>query len=150
MPLSTLSFVDARRAGGPSQVQRDHLDLAIDGAPLRTLLGLGDVVSIFGWLEREHEGRMVRAVMLAEPSELRSGRVPLYICPECADLGCGAVTVQIRRRGGEIVWSEFGRETSFLDGFSPIEPAREFHFDERTYRDAFARFAWRRGGKRRR
>ena len=150
MALNTLSFVDARRSGSPNQVQRDYLDVAIDGVPLRTLLDLGDVVSIFGWLEREHEGRMVRAVLLSEPSELPSGRVPLYICPECTDLGCGAVTVQIKRRGAEIVWSEFGHENNYLAGFGPIEPAREFHFDERSYRDAFGRFAWRRGGKRRR
>ncbi len=84
-----------------------------------------------------------------EATELAPGRVPLDVCPECADIGCGALTVHVARRGSEFVWSDFGHEGA-LPGVDLITPPRTFRFDEVHYRNAFARFAWRRGGKRRR
>jgi hypothetical protein len=44
-------------------------------------------------------------------SRLSSGRRLLYICPECGEIGCGAVTVQIEKKGDEIIWSDFRFET---------------------------------------
>ena len=29
------------------------------------------------------------------PADLPPGRVAVFVCPECADLGCGAVTVRL-------------------------------------------------------
>jgi hypothetical protein len=35
----------------------------------------------------------------------------LYVCPECGDLGCGALTAKVGRDGDYIVWSDFAFET---------------------------------------
>jgi len=47
-------------------------------------------------------------LLLKQKSELDSGRVPLFVCECCADLGCGALTAKIERVSGTVRWSEFG------------------------------------------
>jgi hypothetical protein len=32
-------------------------------------------------------------------------RVAIYVCPECGDLGCGAITVAVSREEGTVIWS---------------------------------------------
>ena len=65
----------------------------------------------------------------------------LYICPECADIGCGAVTLSVQREAGAIIWKEFGIENNYEDvvhteGFEDIGP---FTFDGRQYHKLFER-----------
>lgn len=78
---------------------------------------------------------VIRRLLMVEPGDLPGGRVSLYICPECGDIGCGAITVRIERRGLEIIWSDFGYENNYennveLESFCSIGP---FHFDLNTY-----------------
>ena len=50
-----------------------------------------------GWNENEKYNRHVLNVFrLKEKSELESKRVMLYICPECGDIDCGAVTIILK------------------------------------------------------
>jgi hypothetical protein len=50
---------------------------------------------------------------------LSPGRLPLYVCPECADLYCGALTVHAARAGSgdseTVVWSDFRYEDGLTD-----------------------------------
>jgi len=41
-------------------------------------------------------------------SSLPDGRVALYVCPECGDLGCGAVTALVERANDDVVWRDLG------------------------------------------
>ena len=66
--------------------------------------------------------------------------MPLYICPECADLGCGAVAVRVRFEGDCVVWSELGWDDPNVDG-EPTSDVRELWFDREAYRLALASFA---------
>lgn len=43
------------------------------------------------------------------------GRTPLYICAECGDVGCGAVTAEIEVLEEQVVWRRFGYENSYED-----------------------------------
>ena len=62
---------------------------------------------------------------------LAPGRLPLYVCPVCADLGCGAITVEVVRHEGVVTWQDFRMENGYsvpdeaidLSAFGP------FHFD---------------------
>lgn len=65
-----------------------------------------------------------------------SGRVALYVCPECGDYGCGVVSAKIARDGSDIVWSEFGYENDYDGNFLPIEKLGPFRFNEAEYRHA--------------
>ena len=50
---------------------------------------------------------------LRRPADLKSGRSMLYVCPECGDIGCGAITVRISDESGNIVWSAFAYENDY-------------------------------------
>jgi hypothetical protein len=75
-------------------------------------------------------------LLLDKNGDTSSGRVALYICPECGDLGCGAVSVRITRDTTDIVWSEFAWETNCQDHFQPIDNLGPFRFRELAYRSA--------------
>ena len=59
------------------------------------------------------------------------------MCPECGDLGCGAVTVVIERSGDKIIWRDFGFESN-SDEVTPIRGYRDitFVFDRAQYNQA--------------
>ncbi len=69
------------------------------------------------------------------------GRTALYICPECGDLGCGAVTLLVQREAGLIIWKDFGIQNNYeevihTDGFEDIGP---FTFEGKQYHELFDR-----------
>ncbi|WP_444905015.1 hypothetical protein ACJJIU_09970 [Microbulbifer sp. CnH-101-E] len=77
-----------------------------------------------------------KQLLLKKPSELESKRVPLYVCNCCADLGCGAITVKVERDDGYFVWSDFGYENNYEDGFSQnayMERTGPFKFNADLY-----------------
>ena len=55
---------------------------------------------------------MAELLQRRKPS-LSTGRYQLYICPECGDIGCGAVTARVEREGEFIVWRDFGFENDY-------------------------------------
>jgi len=63
-------------------------------------------------------------------------RLPLYVCPECGDLGCGAITVHVdRTQPGQVTWSGLRHE----NGYEPaddldLSAAGTFTFDTDDYR----------------
>ncbi len=59
-----------------------------------------------------------KQLLLKEPSELESKRIPLYVCNCCGDLGCGALTVKVEKIDGYFIWSDFGYENNYESGFS--------------------------------
>ncbi|ROP44663.1 hypothetical protein [Pseudokineococcus lusitanus] len=67
---------------------------------------------------------------------LGPGRLPLYVCPECGDLGCGAITVHVdHTRPGQVTWSALRHEK----GYEPaddldLSAAGTFTFDADAYR----------------
>jgi len=67
---------------------------------------------------------------------LANGRLPLYVCPECGDLGCGAITVHVdHTEPGRVTWSGLRHE----NGYEPaddldLSAAGTFIFDADAYR----------------
>jgi hypothetical protein len=65
----------------------------------------------------------------------------LYVCPECGDINCGAVTAMVEEEGDQIVWKQFGHERGYhLDGqpladLSQYEAVGPFRFAKRQYRE---------------
>jgi hypothetical protein len=85
---------------------------------------------------------------LEVPTEIRAAsgaieghRVALFVCPECADLGCGAITLEITRDGDTVRWSHFAYQNDWqfangetwddFDSFGSIGP---FEFDWESYK----------------
>lgn len=141
--MDVLGVVRARREGAVNKQERWFYDFTINGKPLLSRLPPHDHVGVFGWLSREDERRYARQLLLKEPSELQSGHVPLYVCPECADLGCGALTVEVSFRDDDcVVWSSFGWDNPW-DGkrlIAASDAPRDLWFDRTQYVNALAGF----------
>jgi hypothetical protein len=146
-------------AFGPSQVRRkaavsvltlqlrqregrdqSYFDLIIDGESLYDALNPGDMVSCLGWPHRETEQAMAARLLLDLPSHLETSRVELYVCGECADIGCGAITARIQQiAGNQVMWSDFGYENDYDPSLSDTKSYASvgpFTFDYEAYRRA--------------
>ncbi|CAG1013362.1 hypothetical protein ANRL4_04913 [Anaerolineae bacterium] len=110
--ISKLELIWRTRAGGGGKTQREYLDFVIDGQSLGDLLNSGDYIGCLGWLPVDVEQQSIDELLLKRRSELTSGRYRLYICPECGDLDCGAITVQIEKTADQFMWKDFGFENN--------------------------------------
>jgi hypothetical protein len=131
--------------GGAYQTQREYLDFVVDGHSLGETLGVapGGFIGCLGWGESAYQGELVQRLLLARPAELETGRQVLYVCPECGDIGCGAITAVIDQAGDSYLWSQFGLERNYqLDEDSPLFDLSEyaaigpFRFDKQQYSNA--------------
>src|ERR1044071_8719053 len=107
MDTSNLELHWRIRPGGDGRTERRYLDFVVDGESLYDQLPVGDQVTPLGcWppdSEREHIQQLLSA----------SGRVPLYVCAECGDLGCGAITALVEWTSDGFVWSDFAFENNY-------------------------------------
>jgi hypothetical protein len=80
--------------------------------------------------------RALRRLLGEEEPDLPSGRISLYVCPECGDLGCGAVTAHVELGPETVTWAAFGMERGYdadnveLAQFADVGP---LHFDRTAY-----------------
>lgn len=96
----------------------------VDGRPLREILVdavgdeftdtvIGDTVPVLihSWpvgLTKD------ASVLLGEtPPELVNGRIPIFVCPECGDLGCGAITAEVERDRDTVIWRDLGWDVNY-------------------------------------
>ena len=80
--------------------------------------------------------------MAREPGDASEGRVTLFVCPECGDLGCGTITIRIDEGADEIVWRDFGYENN-CEGVvdrAPFSSLGPFHFDRQEYEEQLLPF----------
>ena len=106
-------------------------DIIVNGTPLTEHLRRHekaslDYVSPLGWVEGAFE-----RLTMQSPPDLPGERTAILVCPECAGLGCGAVSARIRRDGDDVVWSELGIANDLgIDDGSPwlFEKVTSFRF----------------------
>ncbi|MGW0590039.1 hypothetical protein [Streptosporangium sp. NPDC002607] len=111
----------------------------IDGRSLLEMVpGNADMASVL-WLAPvlDDDDDVYRLLGRCE-SPLDDGRVPLYVCPECGDLGCGALTVVVEVSSDHVVWRDLGWQTDYCDevdydDFTTIGP---FVFERAQYEAA--------------
>ncbi len=137
MNVSTLAHQPLHRPGGPGISERFSSDFLVDGESLLQVLtraeeGHSDYVSCFvrGWDEFNASSRA--QLLLRAPPDTASGRVLLYICPECGDLGCGAFTVRVSKTNSGYIWSDFAHENGYEDSH-PLTQVGPFHFLQANY-----------------
>ncbi|MER6072806.1 oxidoreductase [Streptomyces sp. NPDC001817] len=155
---ATFDLAPAIRAGGVLadggyQVHRDFVDFVVDGRPLLFRLSDLDAVSpLASDVPPAIFTAQVRALLLEAEPPLPDGRFVIYGCPECADLGCGAVTAVIERDGEDYIWRDFAWQTDEhadlqLNGYHGIGP---FRFRGAEYRAALGALMERSAAPRRR
>lgn len=138
--ISTLDVIWSTRPGGGGRTERRFLDFKVDGVALSSLFD-ADFISPFGWLDADEQRASIDRLLRESPPDVARGRTALYICPECGDLGCGAITLLVESEAGVIVWKDFGVQNNYedavhIDGFEDIGP---FTFDAHQYHELFER-----------
>jgi len=129
----TVDGVPARRLlrfDDPEDVALDVLGLGPAGENLpvfvrwRPTPWVGDVLALLG--ERRAD-------------QLDAGRVPLFVCRACGDVGCGAITMRVDRDASTVTWRDFRWETGPDDPDDRVVvPGGPFVFD-RAQHDAEVR-----------
>lgn len=138
--ISTLDIVWMTRSGGTGRTERRYLDFVIDEVPLSARLNV-DFISPIGWFDAGEQEASIDRLLGKSPPDMPDARATLYICPECGDLGCGAVTLLVQREANVIIWKDFGIQNNYedvihRDDFQNIGP---FTFDASQYHALFER-----------
>ncbi|MCX4903656.1 oxidoreductase [Streptomyces sp. NBC_00878] len=155
---ATFGLAPAMRAGGvlangDYQAHRDFLDFIVEGRPLLYQLSDLDAVSpLASDVPPAIFTAQVRSLLLEVGAPLEGSRYVIYGCPECEDLGCGAVTAVIERQGDDYVWRDFAWQTDEhadleRNGYHGIGP---FLFHGEEYRAALGSLLTGTAGERRR
>jgi hypothetical protein len=138
MAFSKLQLVALHRPGSQngnvSITDRWSWDFVIDGQSLNDRIS-DDVMGVLGGGNAAWEACVVDKLLLRGPPDIPPDRVALYICPECGDLDCGAVTASIAIDGEKITWRDFAWERGYddvvsRDKFISLGP---FHFEAASY-----------------
>lgn len=61
----------------------------------------------------------------------------IYVCPECGDIGCGAITLTITKHENYFIWQDFCYENDYdqeLTDFDSFAKTGPFYFKETSYR----------------
>lgn len=142
MTLTELQFKKIHRPGysknGGEKTERFSSDFQVNGQSLAELLGVSsDMMGRFvvGYPEANQKSRDI--FLLHTPADLENGRTLLYTCGECADIGCGALTVFIRREPGMFIWENFAYENSndpTMTDYKSYEAIGPYYFEEDSYK----------------
>ena len=116
-------------ANGTSKSERHFLDFVVDGESLWEALGeRNDMVSILcAEYSADETAKAIGRLLLNEKADLPNDRRSFFVCSECGDLGCGAITAVVERQGETIAWKAFGYENTYddkilLDAYRTVGP----------------------------
>jgi hypothetical protein len=100
----------------------ESIDILIDGKSILNVMGLGGsgittaVSSHFKKPMQPTELRDMLAKGLSVP-ELTSGIVPVYVCGECGDYGCGVFGWKMNFGENTVTWYDFGWDDNLNETF---------------------------------
>jgi hypothetical protein len=136
LELRTRVRAGVQYPNGTYKSERHFLDFIVDGQSLWEVLRRPDMVSVLcSEYAKDEVVKAVRRLLLDEKADLPNDRRSLFVCSECGDLGCGAITVVVERRGDTFTWNAFGYENNYeqavsLDAYNSVGP---FTFDATEY-----------------
>lgn len=126
--------------------QTSFYDFLIDGKSLFEICEMegADRISPLGWgMNSEYEKSLVKQFLGEEKNEgLESGRIMVFVCAECGDIGCGATTFELKETKNAIIWSDFGDENDYEEGFD-LEDYKNigpFKFEKEEYIRLFTEY----------
>jgi hypothetical protein len=125
----------------PGYRQRTHCpywDYYVDGKRLADTFSIGDFIPPLGWLDSRTEKHFVEMLLRKSDGDLPRKRVPLFVCPECVDYGCGVFSCVIERSPSGIEWREFGMQTGYDDEIhsDDLDASAVLTFDPTQYYNA--------------
>ena len=124
--MSSIKFIERtfNKIGNQSEVS--FFDVLIDGNSLYDQFNLDQSRKVcrFGYYRNKQLNMdTINEFLKIKPSELETGRTMLFICRECGDIGCGAITLEIEKTKTAFIWKKFAYENN------------SFALDESSYID---------------
>ena len=133
MNFDKLSLIKQVRLGGGGKTERHYYDYLINDRLLSEIIEIGDQIGVFGGFGEKDDRTHFNELLSKKKSELKSGRVPIYICPECGDLGCGCISIEIIKTNEGFIWKSFGFENNYENGIAESYDIGEFFFNKTQY-----------------
>lgn len=117
-PLATLQLRHEKRpykqvGTNLYQSEREFLDFIVNDRSLWQLCqqaGLDNISCL--WIPHLYQADVLR-LLLEAPADFSDGRIALYVCAECGDIHCGAVSVRITQHNNLITWSDFAYQNNY-------------------------------------
>ena len=138
-----LSLGILHRKGSDNTRESYSSNFTVDESPLLAVLsknqgGHADYLGCFarGWDKLNEHSK--RQLLLLEAPEMVSGRRLIYVCPECADVGCGAYGCKISKEGRFYIWESFAYENGY-EAPQVIVGVGPFLFDISEYEEVIDR-----------
>ena len=130
---------------GASRREQISIDFLVNGSSMLAELGRrsGGHSDLMGCLAKgpvQFKTETVSRLRAAASPDTETGRVILYLCPECGDIGCGAYTVVVERDGATYVWRSFAYENGY-EAAALVEDIGPFRFESQQYDAAISNAA---------
>lgn len=144
--MMTLNFENKERSiqkdhtGKTVQSERKYFDFIVSGISMKTLLNVEDIdlITPLGWGNQEYEQEIIKEFIGERQSQIASGRLVLYVCPECGDIGCGCISVDLEITEDKVVWKNFGYENDQDDiDFESYKEVHAIEFEKKNYMHMF-------------
>ncbi|MGY8709331.1 hypothetical protein RAD16_26610 [Bradyrhizobium sp. 18BD] len=128
-----LKFAALRRIGSanPQKLERHSFDFVVNGVSLFEATQAFEYDMCGSLSNPQYEREIARrinkrtAAMLTSDVPVGGHRVALFVCPECGDFACGAITARVARTERGVQWSEFayenGSDAASKLGLGPFE-----------------------------
>jgi hypothetical protein len=118
----------------------ETIDFIIDSKPLLNILvnksngGHNDYMGCFskGWDKLNNDSK--NKLLLKKEPDTTDGRTAIYVCPECADIGCGAYCCKIEKTNELYIWKDFAYENGYEDAII-IDKIGPYYFDKKDYEE---------------
>ena len=130
-----LTLLEAARSGGGGATERRFLDFVVDGERLGSLAIRAGTDTISGlWLGSVEPGRSTLMCLLGKAApDAPGGRTSIFVCAECADLGCGHITAMVDIGADVVTWTQFGYQNNYEDEVGRLDGFRDLTFERSAY-----------------
>ena len=124
--------------GRSTKTERKYLNFIVSEQSLKQRCGADscELIGKLGWIgNKKCENQQIDELLGLVKPVLLTGRTALYVCPECGDIGCGAITAKIVENDKTIIWKDFGYENDYSEpSLTEYEQVGPFEFDKAAYR----------------
>ena len=119
---------------------RSFYDLIVDGKSLfeQFIDADSDMAGHFGFYnDVKLNLKVIDEFQLKSKSELKSGQSMIFVCRDCGDIGCGAITAKIDETDNKIIWSNYKWENDYEESYeSDFIDFPSLEFDKVEYINA--------------
>jgi len=117
------------------------IDVIINGKSLykKTDAEEANLAGAIGFFEIEKKDiKLINEFLIIDGPESETNRVALFVCRACGDIGCGAISLQVRKTENSFIWEDFAWD----DGKDEIEDSdiidvESFEFERSMYENEF-------------